>query len=303
MNELGDINSIDFNTFIGKEIGNVTILKELGRGNRGVVFIAFQKSLKRQVAVKVLPKRRSTTDIERQQFRDEAEIIAVLSHPNIISIFEMGEEEEFYFQVMQLIKGKDLNKIINNRMRNPLQEKNLLPIDESITIATQVLDGMGYAHEEEVIHQDMKPANILIEERTNRALISDFGIAKTQQVEQIKMKNVIFGSPLYLSPEQAAGKETDHRTDIYSLGVLLFKMLAGFLPYRKESIKKLILRKIYEPDTFFLSTPSETSPIINLDMENIILKAMHPDPDNRYQDCFQFRDDLIAYTKHHIDSA
>ena len=120
MKKLLDIVSFDFRSFIGRDIGNVTILKELGRGNKGVVFIGFQKSLKRQVAVKVLPKVCATTEEQREQFRDEAEIIAVLSHPNIITIFEMGEENDFYFQAMQLISGSDLDRIIARYQKHPV---------------------------------------------------------------------------------------------------------------------------------------------------------------------------------------
>jgi serine/threonine-protein kinase len=112
MKTLKEICPLDFNGFIGREIGNVTLLKELGHGNRGVVFQGFQKSLKRRVAVKILPKANSTTEEDQLLFQDEAEILAALSHPNIIPIFEMGEEDDFYFQVMQLIVGSDLNTII-----------------------------------------------------------------------------------------------------------------------------------------------------------------------------------------------
>jgi serine/threonine-protein kinase len=281
MEEIGGLKPVDYKSFIGKELGNVTILKELGRGNRGVVFLAFQKSLKRQVAVKILPKTHSTNEIERQQFRDEAEIVAGLSHPNIIPIFEMGEVDDFYFQVMQLIKGNDLNTIINDHLKHPIHSKRVIPVEETIDIVIQVLDGLSYAHEEEVIHQDIKPANILMEERTKRPLISDFGIAKTAQMEHEKQLNVVYGSPLYLSPEQAAAKETDKRTDIYSVGVLLFKMLVGFLPYRKESLKNLLFRKIKNPDTFFSLLPSQASPSINSSLEKIILKAISASLEDR----------------------
>jgi serine/threonine-protein kinase len=302
MEEIGGLKPVDYKSFIGKELGNVTILKELGRGNRGVVFLAFQKSLKRQVAVKILPKTHSTNEIERQQFRDEAEIVAGLSHPNIIPIFEMGEVDDFYFQVMQLIKGNDLNTIINDHLKHPIHSKRVIPVEETIDIVIQVLDGLSYAHEEEVIHQDIKPANILMEERTKRPLISDFGIAKTAQMEHEKQLNVVYGSPLYLSPEQAAAKETDKRTDIYSVGVLLFKMLVGFLPYRKESLKNLLFRKIKNPDTFFSLLPSQASPSINSSLEKIILKAISASLEDRYQNAESFQDDMERYRNKYFGS-
>ncbi len=292
----------DYDSFIGRELGNVTIIKELGRGNRGVVFTGFQKSLKRKVAVKILPKIQTTTEEDHRRFMDEAEIIAVLSHPNIIPIFEMGEEKDFYFQVMQLITGSDLNKIIKKRLKHPVSSKQLLPVEQTVDIVIQVLDGLGYAHEESIIHQDIKPANILMEERRGRPLIADFGIAKTIQMKSNTPIDVIVGSPVYISPEQASAETTDKRTDIYSVGVMLFKMLTGELPRRKEKVAQILLRKIHEPDTFFTQSPSETSPLINSEMERIILSAIEPDMDKRYKDCRPFMEDLISYRKKYCRS-
>ena len=295
MKNLLDLVSFDFNSFIGRELGNITILKELGRGNKGVVFIAFQKSLKRQVAVKILPKMCASTEEQRQQFRDEAEIIAILSHPNIITIFEMGEEEEFYFQVMQLINGSDLEKIIADHYKHPVAAKRLIPLDQTINVIIQVLDGLAYAHDEDIIHQDIKASNILIEERTKRPLLADFGIAKTSHLEYHLKQGIIIGSPTYMSPEQASGRETDRRTDIYSLGILLLKMLTGVLPVRKENVEEILVRKINEPETFIDKLPSEASPLIKKDLEKIVLKAIEPDVEKRYQDCYSFKDDLTLF--------
>lgn len=300
MKNLLDLVSFDFNSFIGRELGNITILKELGRGNKGVVFIAFQKSLKRQVAVKILPKMCASTEEQRQQFRDEAEIIAILSHPNIITIFEMGEEEEFYFQVMQLINGSDLEKIIADHYKHPVAAKRLIPVEQTINVIIQVLDGLAYAHDEDIIHQDIKASNILIEERTKRPLIADFGIAKTSHLEYHLKEGVIIGSPTYMSPEQASGRETDGRTDIYSLGILLLKMLTGVLPVRKENVEEILVRKINEPETFIDMLPSEASPLIKKDLEKIVLKAIESDVEKRYQDCYSFKDDLTLFRDKHL---
>lgn len=300
MKSIFDIVSFDYDSFIGRKLGNVTILKELGRGNRGVVYIGFQESLKRQVAVKILPKLSTTTEEDRLRFQDEAEILAILSHPNIIPIFEMGEEKEFYFQIMQLILGSDLNNIIKKKLLHPVSSKQLLPIEQTLEIVIPVLDGLAYAHEEGIIHQDIKPANILMEERTKRPLIADFGIAKTMQMDSRSQIDVIIGSPVYISPEQASADATDNRTDIYSVGVMLFKMLAGILPRRKEKVAQILLRKINEPDTFFTKLPSEASPLINSDMEKMILKAINSNLENRYNDCYTFRDDLLHYRSKYL---
>jgi serine/threonine-protein kinase len=295
MKNVLDAVSVDFNSFIGREIGYITILKELGRGNRGVVFVAFQKSLKRQVAVKILPKVCATTGQQQQQFRDEAEIIAVLSHPNIIPIFEMGEEKDFYYHVMQLIVGKDLDTIIANHLKHPVPTKRLLPLEETLEIIIQVLDGINYAHEEGVVHQDIKPSNILMEERTKRPLIADFGIAKTVLLDDTMQKGFIVGSPTYMSPEQAAGRQTGKQTDVYSVGILLLKMLAGKLPVRKESVEETLVRKIKEPETFITALPSDVSPLINKELERIILKSIKTDLVWRYQDCSFFREELLSF--------
>lgn len=301
MKNLIDIAHIDYDGFIGREFGSVTILKMLGRGNRGIVFIGFQKTLRRQVAVKILPKIFVTGKDDKDQFRDEAEIVAGLSHPNIVPIFEMGEEEEFYYLSMQLVKGDDLNTIIKNHLRHPVSSKRILPQKESIGMMLHILDGLAFAHDEGVVHQDIKPANILIEERTKRPLIADFGIAKALQYKEKSPIDVVMGSPVYLSPEQANAQETDFRTDIYSAGVLMYKLLVGELPRRRERVVEIVLRKINEPETFFTKTPSETSKAINKDLELIILKSVEPDKEKRYQDCYAFKDELQWYFDKYLD--
>jgi serine/threonine-protein kinase len=262
----------------------------------GIVFIGYQKSLKRQVAVKMLPKARVTDEFFSRQFREEAEIIAILSHPNIIPIFEMGEREEFYFQVMQLVSGADLATVVRNRLKHPVASKRLLPLERSLSLVIDVLDGLGYAHEEGVVHQDIKPANILVEERRARPLIADFGIAKAAQAEYTS-QGLVVGSPTYFSPEQAAGRETDRRTDIYAVGVMLFEMLSGDLPIHHEGVREKIIRKIRTPHTFFTAPPSAYSPLIDARLEEIILTALSPDPERRYQDCESFRLTLEEYRR------
>lgn len=287
--------AFDYRTAIGREFGNVTIVKEIGRGAMGAVFVGFQKSLKRQVAVKVLPKSLATTDKARRQFRDEAETIAVLHHPNIVPIYDTGEDDVFYYQVMQFIEGEDLGRLIRRTLKHPVAHKRLLPVPTSIRIMTDVLDGLGYAHEEGVIHQDMKPGNIMIEKRRRRPLIVDFGIAKTAKLDYWA-KGMIVGSSVYLSPEQATARDTDHRTDIYSMGVILFELLAGILPLRAdEDEKTLLMRKMRNPDSVFAKRPSDCSPHINSSMEHIILRATASRPGERYRDCHTFRDDLLQW--------
>jgi serine/threonine-protein kinase len=157
-----NINSADY---IGKDFGNITIVKEIGRGAMGIVLLGYQKTLKRQVAVKILPKAVNHDASTWELFRDEAETVAVLSHPNIVPIFEMGENEDCYFQVMLLIEGENLRTIIKSRLNHPLPSKRLIPLHETADILITMLDALAYAHEEGVVHQDVKPSNIIIDSR------------------------------------------------------------------------------------------------------------------------------------------
>lgn len=280
---------------IGREFGNVVLVRELGRGTMGAVFVGYQKSLKRQVAVKLLPKADSENESARIQFRDEAETVAILSHPNIVPIFEVGEDDEFYFQVMQLVVGSDFGRLIRDRRKHPLPSKRLLPPERVIELVTGALDGLACAHAEGVIHQDIKPANIMIEESSGRPLLVDFGIAKTARIESWSTGKIV-GSALYLAPEQAAGQETDARADIYSMGVVLFEALAGQLPVRtEEDDRQLLVRKIRAPETVWLRSPTESSPNIDKTMDRIILTAAAPHRGDRYPNCAAFRDALKAW--------
>lgn len=157
-----------------------------------------------------------------------------------------------------------------------------------------MLSGLGYAHDKGVIHQDIKPSNILMDHETDRPLIADFGIAKTAQAEIQKGDNVI-GSPLYMAPEQAGGETTDGRSDIYALGMILFEMVAGGLPVRDRTPQEILIRKICDHANLFTKKPSQVSPLVNNELEDIILRALAGKPGDRYQDCRSFTDDLAAF--------
>lgn len=291
-----ELNKFDWSAFVGRDFGNVTLVKELGRGVMGVVFSGFQKTLKRQVAVKVLLKSRASDGEAWQLFRDEGEALAVLNHPNIIPIYEMGEADDCYFQVMQLVEGGDLRTMIKRNLNHPIPSKRLVPIVETLDIIVQVLDGLGFAHEGGVVHQDVKPANILVETRNKRPLIADFGIARIFAAEYLSQGKVV-GTPLYMSPEQAAGLVTDARTDIYSVGMILFQMVVGTLPVKDEGVVQMIERKKYMPESFIVKKPSQVHPGVDSELERIILKSIEPDQDNRYVSCHDFIEDLKKYRR------
>ena len=292
-----NIASIDLSQYIGTNIGTVTLVKLLGQGSMGAVFIGYQTTLKRQVAVKILPKSLASSIRAQQMFRDEAETVGILNHPNIVPVYEMGETSDFFFQVMQLVVGQDLKTIIGKARKHPVPTKRILPVQEIIQTLCQVLDALGYAHEEGVFHQDIKPANILVDDRFKRSLVADFGISRTVWAEY-SAKPMVFGTPKYMSPEQASCVATiDGRTDIYSVGVMLMEMTAGALPMNKEPLADMIKRKRHEPDTFFTAKPSEINPAIHSELEAIIFKAMASKPDQRFSNCLEFKSALEAYVR------
>ena len=293
---MASLASLDLTQYIGANIGNVTLVKILGKGAMGAVFIGFQASLKRQVAVKILPKTLAGSALARQMFRDEAETVGILNHPNIVPVFEMGETDDFFFQVMQLVVGSDLKTIISKANRHPVPTKRILPLSATVQYVDQALDALGYAHEEGVFHQDIKPANILVEDRLKRALVADFGISRTIWAEYSSTQTVA-GTPLYMSPEQANGKACDGRTDIYSVGVMLMEMAAGMLPTNKEPLAAMIARKKKAPETFFTAKPSAINPLISSDLESIILKAVAPLPEQRFADCHEFKTALADFAR------
>ena len=284
---------------IGRQLGTSTIIKELARGGMAVVFIAYQRSLKRQIAVKILPKSlltQKTADL----FRQEAESAAILSHPNIIQIYEVGETEEFLFFTMQLIQGLSVAKSLAMAKKNILPSKRILPLNTTIRIITQVLDALNYAHTQEIIHRDIKPANILIEKHTQRAMITDFGVAKVLRGEDEKHP-MLLGTPTYMAPEQVLRTKMDNRIDIYAVGTMFFQMLVSELPLPKHKSKAdLLKQKALNKKGIFQKKPSELNPRLNRDMDIIVQKATAFDPDQRYAVCRDFKNDIEEYQRKYM---
>lgn len=290
-----DSKKLDLKKFIGRNLGNVTLLSCIGEGAVATVFLGFQKSLKRQVAVKVLSKSlKTTTTSTTDFFRHEAELVATLSHPNIIPIYEMDQEDDCYFQVIQLIKGEELGAMLKRFSQNPLVSRRLPPVETTLEIILQVLSGLEYAHTEGVVHLDIKPSNILIEAKNHRVLIVDFGIASTR-FNELHNKDRLFGTPLYMAPEYVSSLKIDAQSDIYATGIMLYKMLTIDLPLADKELMELIKRKIHKPETIFTMRPSQASPLINTMLEEIILKAIAPDPMVRYKRCGDLAKDLLGY--------
>ena len=290
------IKDIDTKHLIGKNVGTSTIVSELARGGMAIVFIAFQRTLRRRIGVKIVPKTHLTPQTA-ELFQQEAEAAAILSHPNIIQIYEVGEVDEFIYFTMQLIQGQPLTKYMQMARKNVLPSKRMLPLKMTLQVVIQILDALEYAHQQDIIHRDIKPDNIMIEKHTRRPIITDFGVAKVLRGAE-EGRGVARGTPLYMAIEQVIGEATDARTDIYAMGTMLFQMLVPKLPIPKfNSYDALLKNKVVNKDAFFLKKPSELNPFLSQEMDRIVQKATAFLPDDRYNNCSEFKEALEQYQR------
>ena len=257
------------NNLIGTQLGKYEIQAELGRGGMATVYRAYQESLNRHVAVKVLAGQLAHDGDFRQRFEREAKAVAQLDHPNILPIYDYGEDQQrdvVYF-VTQLVEGGTLSQ----RMGQPL------PIAEAVRIASGVAQALDCAHHHGIIHRDVKPSNILLTE-DGRPLLSDFGIARIVQETHLTRTGTSLGTPQYMSPEQAKGEPLDFRADIYSLAVVLYEMLVGRPPFQADTDIAVLHQQVYEPPP----PPRQLRSDIPRRLEKVILKALAKDPAKRY---------------------
>jgi serine/threonine-protein kinase len=281
---------------IGTQVGTSIIIKELARGGMAIVFIAFQKSLKRQIAVKVLPKSLITAK-SAELFQQEAEAVAILSHPNIIPVYEVGETDDFLFITMQLVQGNTLAQYMQFAQKNPIPSRRVLPLPATLRVMIQMLDALDYAHSQGIVHRDIKPGNIMIEKHSRRPLVTDFGIVQVLN-STTEAAKAVHGTPLYMAPEQILGQEVDGRADIYAAGTMFYQMLVAELPLPEFKNKTdLIKHKILSRGNFFLKKPSEVNPAIDQEMDRIIGKATAFEPDQRYGSGRDFLGDLEQYQR------
>src|SRR5574344_500738 len=267
---------------IGKIIGNrYEILQEAGNGGMANVYKAKDHILNRMVAVKVL-KDEYTTDADFiKRFNTEAQSAASLSHPNIVSIYDVGHEEEnnLYYIVMELIKGKTLKEIIN--------KDGAISWKWAVNIAMQIASALELAHKSGIVHRDIKPHNIIITE-DGVAKVTDFGIAKAVSNSTMTAFGTTIGSVHYFSPEQARGSVTDAKSDLYSLGVVMYEMLTGKVPFDADTPVSVALKHMQEDPV----PPIEVNDEIPQAVNDIVLKAMQKEPINRYQSATEMLADL-----------
>lgn len=246
------------------------LLEKIGEGGMGIVYKAKCSVLDRFVAIKILKPELNENEDFIARFKREANSIANLSCPNIVNIYDIGLENNINFIVMEYIKGKTLKEIIKENDRlSPLR---------TLEISVQIANALQYAHENNIIHRDIKPDNIIIDDN-NIVKLMDFGIAKVSDSATITNSNGIIGSVHYFSPEQAKGKFVDHRTDIYALGIVMYEMITGQVPFKGDTSISIIMMHIQEP----IIPPKEVINCIPENINKVILKSLEKDPIDRFQ--------------------
>ena len=262
------------------QLGRFQILKELGRGAMGVVYEAQDPALDRTVALKtvLLTGDAAERAAYEARFMQEARAAGRLSHPAVITIFDVGREGDLAWIAMERLHGVDLRQQM--AQARP-------PAKAALTLATQVAEGLAYAHQSGVVHRDIKPANIMLL-RGGRAKIMDFGIARLQQSDVKTQTGVLLGTPKYMSPEQLAGRPLDHRSDIFSLGAVLHEMLTGQAPFSGADVSQLMHNIANTPHV----PPTRLAPGLPAVLDLVVARALEKDPAQRYQNAQELADDL-----------
>ncbi|KQL35473.1 Stk1 family PASTA domain-containing Ser/Thr kinase [Psychrobacillus sp. FJAT-21963] len=267
---------------IGKRIsGRYKLLEMIGGGGMSHVYLAHDMILDRDVAIKVLRYDFSNEEELRRRFQREALSATSLTHPNIVNIYDVGEDEDIHYIVMEYVRGETLKQYIQrNAPVSPVR---------TVTIMRQLTSAIANAHNNHIIHRDIKPQNILLDEE-GKVKITDFGIAMALSATSYTQTNSVLGTVHYLSPEQARGGTATNRSDIYALGIVLFELLTGQLPFSGESAVSIALKHLQT------ETPSIRSiiPSIPQSLENVVLKATAKDPNNRYQSAEEMEEDLAT---------
>ncbi|OGA08525.1 MAG: serine/threonine protein kinase [Betaproteobacteria bacterium RIFCSPHIGHO2_12_FULL_69_13] len=266
-------------------LGRYQVEKELGKGAMGVVYLGKDPKIGRQVAIKTMAlaqefEAEELAEVKERFFR-EAETAGRLNHPNIVSIYDAGEEHDLCYIAMELLKGGDLVPYC--------KQGNLLPVDKVVSIIARVADALGYAHKQNVVHRDIKPANVMYHLETDSPKVTDFGIARLTDSSKTKT-GMVLGTPSYMSPEQLSGKKVDGRSDLFSLAGSLYQMLCGKLPFEGESMAQLMFKIANEPPADLLSIRPDLPP----GLATFLARAMAKNADERFQTGEEFAAALRA---------
>jgi eukaryotic-like serine/threonine-protein kinase len=278
-------------------VGRFYITRELGSGTAGTVYLGHDPVIDRPVAIKTFNSAR-LTPIERrqyeQQFINEARAAGRLSHPHIVTIFDASSEGGTTYIAMEYLQGRELNRLLDSGHR--------FSTNDIASIVSKIADALHYAHSAGVIHRDIKPANIFLLGERNPKVV-DFGIARapnrvsdhpTETDPYTMFHQNLLGTPNYMSPEQAMGRDVDHRTDIYSLGAVTYEMLTGKRPFRNTKTESLLEEIAYKAPP----APHEIDAAVPAELSQIVMKAMSKRPEKRYQDAQEFAHDLKRYLAH-----
>jgi eukaryotic-like serine/threonine-protein kinase len=258
--------------------GRYRIERKLGAGGMADVYLAEDQELGRRVAIKILNDRHAADDSFIERFRREAKNAAGLSHPNIVSIYDRGEAEGTYYIAMEYLDGRSLKELIVGR--------GPAPVKTAIDYARQILAAIGFAHKHGIVHRDIKPHNVLVSPE-GRLKVTDFGIARSGASQMTEVGSII-GTAQYLSPEQARGARVDQTSDLYSVGVVLYEMLTGQVPFTGDTPLEIAMKHLSEVP----KPPSELRPEVPHDLDSVVLRALAKDPSERYQSAEEMDADL-----------
>lgn len=261
--------------WIGQTLGGRYVIEELlGSGGMSSVYKANDPNLRRTVAIKLIHPHLSREPEFVSRFEEEASAVAQLKHPNVIKVFDFNNDGETYFMVMEYIQGETLS---DQLMALEAKKQNMAS-EEALRIATKISAALHYAHQRQMIHRDVKPANIMLDEQ-GHPILMDFGIAKIIGGKVQTATGAIIGTALYMSPEQIQGKNADARVDIYSLGIVLFEMIAAQTPFGGDSAMTIMMKHVNDPLPNLQVLNPDTSPAVR----SVIEKALEKDPQQRFQ--------------------
>ncbi len=266
--------------------GRYEIVGELGRGAMGVVYKAVDPVIGRAVAVKAIRLSEEGTGLSRPElltrFQTEARAAGLLTHPNIVVVFDAGEEDGLYYITMELVEGKSLQAL--------LDDGQAFPLPRTLRIMEQTCGALQFAHERNVVHRDIKPANLMLT-ADDTVKVTDFGTAKILQFGTVQQTAHVMGTPSYMSPEQVKGRAVDGRSDIFSLGVMLYEMVTGEKPFPGQNITTVIYKIVNEDPV----PPRQIDPSIHSGISAVVMRALEKEPDQRYQSCREMLEDLRNY--------
>ncbi|HET7352554.1 MAG TPA: Stk1 family PASTA domain-containing Ser/Thr kinase, partial [Gaiellaceae bacterium] len=263
--------------------GRYQIQRKLGAGGMADVYLAEDQELGRRVAIKILNGRHANDDQFIERFRREAKNAAALNHPNIVSIYDRGEAEDTYYIAMEFLDGRTLKELVVSR--------GAAPLNVAIEYARQILSALRFAHRHGIVHRDIKPHNVLVDAE-GRVKVTDFGIARAGTSQMTETGSIV-GTAQYLSPEQARGGEVDPRSDLYSLGVVLYELLTGKTPFDGETPVEIAMKHLSNAP----KPPSKLRPDVPPELDKVVLRALAKDPDDRYQSADEMEADLERVTR------